>query len=201
MGYVPARRQRRSATTISTAARSKHEYVCNLNLMSAADQNFTIVPSMRVQKEDWDARFQRASRRCGDASPAAVQQSAATGPLDVRERLDLRYTGVTNWVFYGRRRVDRGQGNLNENGGLSQVNGIGVRADERETDDALLPEIHRRRPLVSRAAYPGLRRLLQEQRYDYDHHPDSTPNDELRRTAYPAYLVCRISRPMTATSA
>ena len=48
--------------------------------------------------------------------------------LDVRECLDVRYTGVTNWVYYAGAQLTEGSGNLNENGGLTSVDGIGPAA-------------------------------------------------------------------------
>ena len=46
--------------------------------------------------------------------------------MDLRERLDLNYNGVTNWAFYGRGDFTEGDGNLNQDGGLVPVAGIGI---------------------------------------------------------------------------
>ena len=68
----------------------------NINLMWLPTKNFTITPSLRVQKEDWNANS------AGPGTLGTVSQdfnsSSGRDSLDVTERLDLRYIGVTNWV-------------------------------------------------------------------------------------------------------
>ena len=44
----------------------------------------------------------------------------------MRERLDVTYNGITNWVFYARGELTEGSGTLAETGGLIPINGIGV---------------------------------------------------------------------------
>ena len=56
--------------------------------------------------------------------------------LDVRERLDLQCTSVSNLVLYARGEWTQGDGNLAESGGLSQVNGVGPAPIQRETEDS-----------------------------------------------------------------
>ena len=43
--------------------------------------------------------------------------------LDGRERLDVTYNGITNWVLYARGDWTEGSGDLSENGGLGPVAG------------------------------------------------------------------------------
>ncbi len=50
--------------------------------------------------------------------------SGYASDLDVRERLDVSYNGVTNWVFWGRGDFTEGTGNLNEFGGLIPIGGL-----------------------------------------------------------------------------
>ena len=69
----------------------------------------SIVPSVRVQKEDTDASangFQTGLL----AAPASFDASSDRGDLDVRERLDVTYNGITNWVLYARGELAEGQG-------------------------------------------------------------------------------------------
>ena len=167
----------------------QQEYVLNLNLMAIPFTNFTIVPSLRAQKRDWDADSQGIGT-LGDAT-GPFSGGSDRQMLDVRERLDLRYHGVTNWVFYGGGEWTEGDGNLNEHGGLSQVNGIGVPPIQRETDDSRFFQKY----FVGARWYPVRRVTLdaggyyKRNDYDYDHSLDNTPNVASSGNRYPAYLV------------
>jgi hypothetical protein len=111
--------------------------------------------------------------------------------IDMRERLDLSWTGITNWVFNVRGEWTQGQGDLTENGGLGPVSGIGVPAIQRQTDDQRFLQKYG----LDARWYPARRVTLNVggyyklNNYDYDHHTDSTPNDGLSPNRYPAYLV------------
>jgi len=93
------------------------QYVLNLNLMYTPSDNWQIVPSLRVEKED---RLGEATDNAitGTAtqvvSPITVGSSSDRGALFVTEGLDIRYKGVTNWVFYVRGEVSQDQAGLNE---------------------------------------------------------------------------------------
>jgi hypothetical protein len=165
-----------------------HEYVANLNLFYKPSPNVTIIPSLRAQKEDWNASsagFETLSDRGITPFEAASNRSL----LDVRERLDLRYTGITNWVLYARADLTEGDGNLKEMGGLLPVNGIGIPPVERKTEDSRFFQKYSagarwypsRRVTVDAGGYYKLNA------YDYDHSLDSTLNNGFDR--YPAYLV------------
>jgi hypothetical protein len=97
------------------------DHVVNLNLYYKLLKNLSIVPSLRVQKEDSDI----------NDSETETFQGATANPyghgdqddLEVSERLDLTYTGITNWVFYARGEWTEGNGDLNQDGGLVLING------------------------------------------------------------------------------
>jgi len=120
----------------------EHQYVMNVNLMSLPTKTFTISPSIRVQKEDWNSDAAGVGTlydpyyNQGETQP--FNSNSGYDSLDVCERLDLRYTGVTNWVFNLGGQWTEGQGNLHENGGLTQVNGIGPIPVQFATDDSRL---------------------------------------------------------------
>ena len=150
----------------------KHEYILNVNLMSLPTKNFTITPSVRVQKEDWNANS-AGMGTLGTDTAGTFNTNSGRDSLDVCERLDLRYTGVTNWVFNPGGQWTEGQGNLNENGGLTQVKvGIGPPPVQFATDDsAPVPKIFCQRPVVSRPpGQRGHRRLLQNQPIQLQQH-------------------------------
>jgi hypothetical protein len=168
----------------------KNEYVANLNWMWLPTKNFTITPSLRVQKEDWNANS-TGTGTLDNFSPKAFNSNSSRDSLDVRGRLDARYTGVTNWVFSASGEWTEGQGNLNINGGLSQINHIGPDTVTNCMDDSRFFQKY----ALSARWYPvkqasvdvgGYYKINQ---YDYANTQDSTPNDLSTGNAYPGFLV------------
>ena len=166
------------------------EYVVDLNLMAKPTPHFSIVPSVRVQKEDSDANF-TGFETLGLNQPAPFSGNSDTGVLDVRERLDLTYNGITNWVFYARGELTEGNGNLTANGGLIPIAGIGIPPIQQETDDHRFFQKYNagirwypaRRMSIDVGGYYKLNH------YGYDNNVDSTANDATSPNRYPAYLV------------
>jgi len=111
-----------------------HEYVFDLNLFYKPSPHLTIVPSVRVDREDWNATSS-GLETLGANAPVPFSSDATRGLIDLRERLDLNYSGLTNWAIYGRADFTEGDGNLNQNGGLVPVAGIGIPGVEEQTDD------------------------------------------------------------------
>lgn len=172
----------------------KQEYVENFNLMWQPAPHFTLAPSLRVQKEDWNAD----SAGTGTLDTGKQQQFASNSgrnALDVTERLDARYTGVTNWVFSARGQWTEGQGSLYENDGLTQVNGIGIDPVHFATDDSRLFQKYS----ASARWYPLPRTSLdfggyyKINQYDYSFTQDNTANVNASNgsnlPAYPGFLV------------
>jgi len=164
------------------------EYVMNLNLLALPLPNFSIAPSLRVQKEDMDADV-GGFQTLGDNSAASFNGNSEHDLLDVRERLDLRYSGVTNWVFHGRGEWTQGDGNVKEIGGLGPVGGVGVSPIQRKTEDSRFFQKY-----SLGATWYAARRITLDaggyykiNHYDYDHSIDDTANNGPNR--YPAYLV------------
>ncbi len=165
-----------------------NEYVLDVNLMDNPSPFFSIVPSIRVQKEDYDANT-GGTGTLGDFPAEPFNAWSERGVLDVRERLDLTYKGVTNWVFYGRAELDEGDGNLSQFGGLTQINGIGVPPVQEEIDDSRWFQKYSagvrwyptRRLTIDAGGYYKLNH------YGYDNEVDSTVNNSFDR--YPGYLV------------
>lgn len=165
-----------------------HEYVADLNLMYKPSPNLAVTPSIRVQKEDTDASTS-AFETLASYAPTPFASESDSGLLDVRERLDLRYSGITNWVLYARGEWTQGDGNLNETGGLIRINNIGVPSIYRETDDSRFFQKYSAgaRWYPSRTVSVDAGGYYKINNYDYDHNVDSTPNNGFNR--YPAYLV------------
>ncbi len=165
-----------------------NEYVLDLNLMDNPTPFFSIVPSVRVQKEDYDTSS-TGTGTLQDFPGEPFGASSDRGVIDVRERLDLTYKGITNWVFYGRAELAEGDGNLNQLGGLTQINGIGVPPVQEEIDDTRFFQKYSagvrwypaRRVTFDAGGYYKLNH------YGYNNELDSTVNNSLDR--YPGYLV------------
>lgn len=172
----------------------KNEYIENLNLMWQPTKTFTISPSLRVQNENWNANSSGVGTLdTGDQQP--FNANSGRNSLDVTERLDARYIGVTNWVFTTGGQWTEGQGNLYENDGLTQVNGIGVAPVQFSTDDRRLFQKYS----ANARWYPLARTSLdfsgyyKINRYNYSFTQDSTDNANASNgsyaPAYPGFLV------------
>ena len=165
------------------------EYVGNVNLFTRPWPHLTIVPSVRIQQQNTDGNSS-GTETLSDFQSASFTANNNLSDLDVRERLDVNYNGITNWVLYARGELTEGSGTLAETGGLIPINGIGVPPIDRNT------EMERFFQKYSAGArwYPHRRLTLdaggyyKRNEYTYDHTLDSTPNDAGSPNRYPAYL-------------
>lgn len=166
------------------------QHVVNLNLMYNPAPAVAIVPSVRLQDLMTDGRSQ-GSQTFGDATPVAFGARSDANRFDLRERLDVNYTGLTNYTLYARGEWTQGTGDLTENGGQGLVNGIGIPPVQRQTDDTRYFQKYS----AGVRWYPTRRAILdfggdyKIHHYEYDHDVDSTPNDPFSLNRYPAYLV------------
>ena len=166
----------------------QNDYVMDLNLMAKPTKTFTITPSIRVQKEDMDANSAGIGTLGVSSAPFSARSDRES--LDVRERLDFRYIGFTNWVLYASGEWTEGDGNLKETNGLSQIGGIGVPAIQRNTDDSRFFQKYS----AGARWYPASRVSVdvggyyKNNDYDYNNLVDSTPNNSGSANRYPAYL-------------
>ena len=167
-----------------------HEYVLDLNLLYKPSPHLSIVPSVRVQKQDTDATV-TGFETLGINAPTPFNGTSDLSDLDVRERLDLTYNGMTNWVFYARAELAEGSGNLNENGGLVAINGIGVPPVQLQQDQDRLFQKYsagaRWYPMRSLTLDAGGYYKLNDNHYG--NNLDSTPNVPASPDSYPGFLV------------
>ena len=166
------------------------EYVYNLSLMYKPRPTLAIIPSMRTSVQHLDARASGVQTLAA-YNPVAFGSLTGGSRVDIRERLDINYTGFTNSTLYARGEWTEGSGNLNENGGLVPVNGIGVPPVQQLTEDSRFFQKYSGgiRWYPSRRAIVDVGGDYKINRYDYDHTLDSTPNDPFSVNRYPAYLV------------
>lgn len=187
VGYSPAAQNGFGYLGLNGGSRIR-DYVMDVNVLWKPTPQFSIVPSLRVQKEDLDSGLNGLETFEAD-SPAPFVASGSGEVLDVRERLDARYTGLTNWVLSARGDWTEGNGNLNQAGGLGPMSGSGIPGVLNETDDGRFFQKYSldarwypfRRVSVDAGGYYKIND------YHYDNPLDSTPNNSANR--YPGYLV------------
>jgi len=176
-----------------TGGGEMNQYVANLNLMVTPLDNFTIVPSLRVEKNDVSgvASFVKTDvASLGALPPLAtlsepILNTADNGFLEVTESLEARYTGLRNWSFYARGEWSETDGNQTENeieaGALNLFRGTDWRRFNQKY-------------VVGANWYPlsrlnfGAQYYHKIHDYDYDHVLDSTSNVPSSADRYPAFL-------------
>jgi hypothetical protein len=165
------------------------QHVANLNLMYLPWESLAIIPSARIEKQDLDSVSQ-FGQPAAPLVPSQFRAASERGLLDVSESLELRYTGVTNWVFYARGSWLQGQGDLDESLD-NRSNDVNVLA--RSTDDDRLSQKYAagvnwyplRRFNLGAGYYYKLRNN------DYDHSVDSASNAPGSVNRYPAFLLAQ----------
>ncbi len=83
------------------------QYVMDLNLFSTPWNHLSIVPSVRIEKQDLSSQS-----GYDDQFGSRFQSSSEQNYINVSQRLEARYAGMTNWVFYARGDWEQEQGNL-----------------------------------------------------------------------------------------
>jgi hypothetical protein len=167
------------------------QHVANLNLPWQITDSLILVPSLRIEREDTDNDvFYSAPAAPYTGFP--YEATSNQGLLDVTERLELRYTGVTNWVFYGRGEWLEGSGDVRER---SQNLGTLTDVVYRDTDENRFWQTF----TVGANWYPlrtlnfGAQYYHKDRWNDYNHNIDNTPNiiSSVPTTVYPAFLTAQ----------
>lgn len=164
-----------------------NEYVMDANLFYLPTPNFTITPSIRIQKDGADSEA-AGIETLGVSTPVSFNSAGDTGDLDIRARLDLAYKGVTNWVFHARFDMTEATGDLDQYGGLIPIGGIGV--------PGVISEINERNFIQKYSAgarwYPSRKIIVdaggyfKQDDYHYTDPVDSTPDNG--PITYPGFL-------------
>lgn len=174
----------------------EHQYVFNVNLMTLPTKTFTITPSLRMQREDWNADSSESVFVPGGGDPlqSSFNNNSGREILDVCERLEARYTGVTNWVYTASGQWTEGQGNFNEQGGITQLPGApdGQLPVQYNADDSRFFQKYSlgARWYPVRQASVDVGGYYKDNHYDYSSSSDSTPNNAgPYNSLYPGFLV------------
>ena len=160
------------------------QHVVHLNLMASPWTNLVVVPSLRIENLGVDS--QSSYLLTGPAGIRPDEAASERSLIDVAERLDVRFTGLTNWVLYTRGDWSQSQGDLTEKGGVGPT--LDYPGVLRNTDDAHFTQKY----TVGANWYPSRRLNIDLQYYfkqrenEYDHDVDSTFNDGA--DAYPAFF-------------
>jgi hypothetical protein len=165
-----------------------HQHVANLNLMLQLADNLVLVPAIKIEQQSTDSESFYDSP-AAPFSSFAYGANSERGLLDISESLELRYSGLTNWVFYARGNWLQGSGDLEERWDNLSTGAI---VQQRSTDDRRFWQKY----TVGANWYP-LRRLNFGAQYyhkhrknDFEHGLDAmlTPPGPFR---YPAFLTAQ----------
>jgi hypothetical protein len=172
-----------------TGASQLSQHVVNLNLLYRPWEPIAIIPSARIEKQDITSHS-RFSQPAQPLAPNLQEASADRGLLNVSEAIEIRYTGLTNWVFSTRGYWLQGRGDLDE---TWDNLGTGANVVNRSTDDERFVQKYS----ASVRWYP-LRRLnfgagysFKHRHNDYEHPVDNTSNDPTSGNRYPAFLLAQ----------
>lgn len=166
------------------------QYLLNLNLMATPWAGVTIVPSLRVEKQDLEgsSHFTESIAQAPPLLTTLEEDLAAMNErdvIDIAESLEARYTRLTHWVFYARGNWSQGDTELEEREFMADTGALEL---ARDSDlDRFIQKY-----TVGINWYP-LRRLNMAVQYyrkmrntDYDHSLDTTDNTGNNR--YPAFI-------------
>ena len=184
-----------------------NQQVANLSFMFSPVQNLVIVPTVQFQYQDVDSATLYRPFNPGivagiDDGSTIVYTPHATGNVTtnssrqqttIAPRLELRYTGIADWLLYARAEWEVADGDLNEQAHPVDANPILPPADmdmNRNTDfqDLLQKYAVGATWHPASTASVGMQYYYQARNRDYDDTQDSTPNGRTSFNRYPAYL-------------
>ncbi|MBI4659082.1 MAG: hypothetical protein HY735_09580 [Verrucomicrobia bacterium] len=184
-----------------------NQHVVNLSFMTWPLPNLAIVPAVKIEYQDLDGAslfqpFNPGVVSGSNLGGIIIPDPDATGYVStdtsrqqttVAPRLEVRYTGITNWLFYTRGEWQVDDGVLREQSRPIDANVLSSPAEtdfRRDTDyQGLLQKYS-----AGANWYPTRKVSLAAQYYyqarsrHYDHGLDSTLNDASSFNRYPAYL-------------
>src|SRR5262249_28956714 len=156
-------------------------------------EHLDLVPSLRIEHVAQDGLAHFTSTDVG-AGPTftptedALQNSQERKFTEVTEALELRYTGVTNWVFYLRGEWLEGDGDLVESQNDTDLVPSTTRI-QRDTDSTRFIQKY----VLGVNWYPlrkmnmGMQYYHENRNNNYDHEIDSTSNATNSGDRYPAF--------------
>ncbi|MCP5519415.1 MAG: hypothetical protein H7A45_19400 [Verrucomicrobiales bacterium] len=161
------------------------QHTGSVNVLLTLAEKLLLIPSVRIEQQDLSS--QSFYNQPADRLSPAYGANSDRGFLELSENLELRYTGLANWVLYARGNWMQGSGDLQEDWNNLTTGSNVIR---RDTDDT------RSTQKYSAGAnwYPWRAVSFSGQYYhkirdnDYDHRLDSTSNSASSPLRYPAFL-------------
>ncbi len=164
--------------------------VGSVNLMLQVTDSLKAIAAVRVEGEDtWAASdFSKTTVGFPPTLTTAQEELAVSSKSDtsiLAQRLEFRYTGIDNWVWFLRGEFEQTDGDLSETETETATSTVDIdRTSDRDTRDQryTLGSVwypHRRVNVAARYRYG-------ERETDYDHPIDSTANNSSDR--FPAFL-------------
>ena len=192
LGAFVRRQQRDHGYDGLTGGADLNQHVGAISLMYRPTPDLTFVPSIRIESHDQDgiAQFRDIEAAGGGAiNIEDVESSRDRDTLDITESLDIRYTGVTNWVFYARAELLQGEGNLRE---VERALAAAADIISRDTDSTRFTQKY----TAGANWYPlkqlnvAVQAFHRNRENDYDHIFDSTPpvTPATGQGYYPAFI-------------
>ncbi len=113
-----ARRQNRDHGFYAlTGGSAVDQHVAAISLMYRPTDHVTIVPALRIEKQDQNGQTDFVDTEVNSARNVITEDIRNTRKrdfLDVTQALEARYTGFTNWVLYARGELLEGSGTVRE---------------------------------------------------------------------------------------
>lgn len=184
-----------------------NQHVANLSFMSWPWSHFAMVPAVRIEYQDVEGVSLYKPYNPGvtagiNLGGVIIPDPTATGYVStdnarrqttIGPRLELRYLGVTNWVFYTLGEWEAADGDMQERSRSLDLNVLSQPTDaavQRTTDYQRFQQKYS----LGAHWYPSRKLSLGVQYYyktvdnAYDHRFDSTANTLASFNRYPAYL-------------
>lgn len=173
-----------------TGGSQLYQHVAALNLSWTPVKNLVIVPSIRFENQDVNSVSTFIETNVGSDLSAALEELATQSNRsfwNITESLELRYTGIRDWSFYGSGEWLQEDGDLKENEVTVETGLIDI---QRETNSTVWVQKYK----IGAIWYPMPRLNIATQyyykarNYDYDHPVDSTSNVPPSGDRYPALI-------------
>ncbi|MBI3986931.1 MAG: hypothetical protein HY343_08435 [Lentisphaerae bacterium] len=165
------------------------QYVANANLMLVPADNLTVTPAIRIEKLDaeGDTMFAESNVGAAPTFTTAVEELEAfneRGLVDATEELEVRYTGIRDWVLYAAAELTEGEGDYSEMEVEAETQEIDM---NRETDDTRLVQKYTGGatwyPLKALSLASQYYHKISDNEYDHVTDPTTSASDQ-----YPGYI-------------
>ena len=127
-GAVTSSQLDRSRYPNLSAASAIEQYEMSLSAMYSPSENWNIVPSARIEKATSESTSGYNAITSGTVGTLGVRtvNSDSESQINGAEALDIRYVGITNWVFYVRTEWEENRDSLGQSSGAITNNAFNL---------------------------------------------------------------------------